>query len=85
MQKHFQQTGELVCERCGMPREYAIAAHYDACLVESDFATDGYPEPGELHEWVRVTPPTAPLILPMGVQLAEERAREMAVSMGEDR
>lgn len=78
MASRFQQTGELVCERCGMPRAIADAGE-DRCVTESDFASDGYPEPVGTHErWVLVTPPTAPTILPMGVLLAE-REREMAV------
>lgn len=78
MQKHFQQTGELVCERCGMPRAIVDAGE-DRCVTDEDFAFDGYPEPVGTHpNFVRITPPAAPLYLPMGVLMAE-REREMAV------
>lgn len=79
MATNFQQTGEEICERCEIPRAIGESRGYDICRTEADYASDGYPEPGQEHTWVRVTPPAAPLFLPMGVLLAEERAREMAV------
>lgn len=76
----FEQTGEMVCERCGMSRRMTELRGFDLCVTDDDFASDGYPEPTGPHAtFVYVTPPALPLILPMGVQLAEERAREMAV------